>query len=196
MSHEFWDMIVHWGYLAVFVGVMIEGEIFLIVVGIATAVGLLHYPLVILASGLGAVLHDNTVFTISRIAGEKILLKRPSWNEKVNKSLSLLDKYDYWAILSIRFLYGLRTITIFVVGISKIKRLKFFAFDFLSSFVWSFIYITIGYFSGHAVLRAFSHFHLGKWIKEHEFISFVILLFISTIVFCIFKIVKRTKRNK
>ncbi|MDE4963680.1 DedA family protein, partial [Francisella tularensis subsp. holarctica] len=38
-----------WGYLAIMLGVFIEGEIFLLMVGIATATALFSYPLAILA---------------------------------------------------------------------------------------------------------------------------------------------------
>ena len=194
-DHEFWHFLMHWGYLAVFLAVFIEGEVFLILIGVATAASAFQYPYVILAAAVGAIVHDNLLFNISKLTGRKIIDKRPKLNDKVNRSLRLLDKYDYWAILLIRFLYGLRTITLLVVGLSEIKRLKFFIFDFISSFLWAFIYITLGYFSGHAIMDALEHLHIKEWIHEHRSLTIVICMTVPVIIFVIYKVFRRFKKT-
>ena len=123
-EQEFWHLMMDWGYLTVAIAVLVEGEIFLIMVGIATATTLFSYPLVIIAATIGAIVHDNGVFIFSKIAGKKFMDKKPHWRKRADKSLRLIDKYDFLAILSIRFLYGLRTITIFIVGLGKVSKIK------------------------------------------------------------------------
>ncbi|MBK2028615.1 DedA family protein [Francisella noatunensis] len=180
---EFWSLLIDWGYLAAILAVFIEGEIFLIMVGIATAAAMFNYPLVILAATIGAILHDNTIFTISKFMGERILTKKASWHYKAQKSLDILDKHETLAILSIRFLYGFRTVTILIMGISKVKRAKFMILDAISSFIWSTIYLSLGYIFGNALLQIVNKANIKLWIYEHKLLSLFILIFISSIIY-------------
>lgn len=193
-NHDFWNFLMHWGYLAVFIAVFIEGEVFLIMIGIATSAAVFNYPYVIVAAALGAIVHDNTLFNISKFTGKKIIDNKPSLSVRVHKSFRLLDKYDYWAILAIRFLYGLRTVTLFVVGLSEIKRIKFFVFDAISSFVWAFIYITLGYFSGHAIMDVLEDLHIKERILEHKSLTIIICIVFPITMFIIYKFLKRLKK--
>ena len=64
-EQEFSTFLTNWGYLAVALAVFIEGEIFLIIVGIATAATLFSYPLVIIAATLGGVTHMLKPFNVT-----------------------------------------------------------------------------------------------------------------------------------
>ncbi len=187
-EHEFWHLMMDWGYLAVALAVLIEGEIFLIMVGVATSAALFSYPLVIIAATIGAIVHDNGIFIFSKIAGKKFMEKRPHWRKQSDRSLRLIDKYDFWAILSIRFLFGLRTIIISIVGLGKVSKIKFVILDAISSFIWSVLYITLGYFSGHAILQFIDHVHIRKWISHNKDLSIFILILLSSIIYTIYKI--------
>ncbi|QIV95736.1 membrane protein DedA with SNARE-associated domain [Allofrancisella inopinata] len=195
-EHDFWQLLIDWGYFAVAIAVLIEGEIFLVMVGIATAASLFNYPLVIVAATVGAIVHDNGIFIFSKLTGKKFIERKQSWQARANQSLKLLDKYDHWAILSIRFLYGLRTITIFIVGLSKVSKLKFVTLDAISSFVWSFIYITLGFFFGHAILNFVDHVHIVEWVSSNKYLSIFILILVSSVIYFTYKIVcSRAKRR-
>ena len=191
-QHEFWHLIIDWGYLAVALGVLIEGEIFLIMVGVATATTLFSYPLVIIAATIGAIAHDNVIFIFSKIARKGFIQKRPHWQKKADRSLRLIDKYNFWAILSIRFLYGLRTITVFIIGLGNISKVKFVILDAISSFIWASLYITLGYFSGHAILRFMGHVHIASWISHNKHLSIFILILVSSIIYISYSIIYKT----
>ncbi|MED7818705.1 MULTISPECIES: DedA family protein [unclassified Francisella] len=195
-EQEFWSLLVNWGYLAVALAVFVEGEIFLIMVGIATAATLFSYPLVIIAATLGAIAHDNTIFILSKFIGKKLILRKASWSYKARKASKLLEKYESLAILSIRFLYGLRTITILIVGLSRVSKYKFISLDALSSFIWSFIYITLGYLFGHAILKFINHFDISNWISNNKYLSIFILILLSSIIYLSYRILRsRSKRR-
>lgn len=196
-QHDFYQFLLHWGYLAVALAVIIEGEIFLIIVGITTATTLFNYPLVILAATAGAIFHDNSVFIFSKLTGRKFIEKRPHWQKKVDRSLRIIDKYDSWAILSVRFLYGLRTITILIIGIGNVKKLKFVVLDAISSLIWSTIYITLGYFFGHAILKSVDHDDIIHWVRDNKGLTIFIVLLLSSIIYISYRIFKNyLKRHK
>ncbi|AEB28223.1 DedA family protein [Francisella hispaniensis] len=193
---EFSSLLIDWGYLAIMLGVFIEGEIFLIMVGIATATTLFSYPLAILAATFAAILHDNGLFIFSKFMGKKIFEKKASWYYKAQKSLEILDKYESLAILSIRFLYGLRTITLLVVGLSKVNRIKFICLDSISSFVWSIIYISLGYLFGNTILRFIDNTDIKDWISHNKHLSIFILILVSSIIYLSYRILRsRSKRR-
>lgn len=179
-NQESWQMLMDWGYLAIMLAVALEGELVLIIAGVAVAAGLFSYPLAILAAVLAAVVHDNTVFSISRYAGVKIVNKKASWHTKINAALQRLDKYDSWAILSIRFLYGIKRISIFVVGLSKVSRTKFCILNGISCIAWSTLYISIGYFFGHIILDFISNSDIMHKVSENALMY--IFIFIMTII--------------
>ncbi|AIT09309.1 membrane protein [Candidatus Francisella endociliophora] len=195
-EHEFWKLLIDWGYLAVALAVFIEGEIFLIMVGVAAAAGLFDYPLVIIAATIGAIFHDNSIFILSKFVGQKIIKKKASWSYKAQHSLKLLEKHENIVILSIRFLYGLRTITILIVGLSKVNKLKFVLLDSISSFFWSVIYISLGYLCGHTILRFIDHADIKLWISHNKYPSIFILILVSSIIYLSYRIFRsRSKRQ-
>lgn len=170
---------------------------FLIIVGVATATALFNYPLVILAATAGAIVHDNSIFIFSKLTGKKFISKRPQWQKKVDRSLRILDKYNTWAILSIRFLYGLRTITLLIVGLGNIKKVNFVFLDAISSFIWSTIYITLGYFFGNAILKLSEHDEIINWVRDNKGLTIFILIVISSIIYISYKVFRNyLKRHK
>ena len=195
-EEQFWQILMDWGYLAIMISVAIEGEILLIISGIAVAAGIFSYPLAILAAFVGAIIHDNTIFYISRFTGAKIIRKKASWHTKANLALKFLDKHDYWAILSVRFLYGFRTIAIFVIGLSNTKGLKFFTLDAISSLVWSTIYISLGLFFGRAILNFIDNSNLIHTISDNKLISVLVLVIAISVVYFTYKLIVSTLRGR
>lgn len=84
---EFWSLLIDWGYLAVILAVFIEGEIFLIMVGIATAAAMFNYPLVILAATIE--LYSMTT---------QYLLFRNSWGREFlqRRLLGIIKLKNLW----------------------------------------------------------------------------------------------------
>jgi membrane protein DedA with SNARE-associated domain len=179
-NQESWQMLMDWGYLAIMLAVALEGELVLIIAGVAVAAGLFSYPLAILAALVAAIIHDNTIFSISRYAGIRIINKKTSWRTKIDILLQRLEKYDIWAILSIRFLYGIKRPSIFVVGISKVNRLKFFILDAISCVAWTTLYISLGYFFGHIILDFIYNSDIMHKVSENALMY--IFIFIMTII--------------
>ena len=139
-----------YGYWALLVGTFLEGETILIIGGFLAHRGYLSLPLVILAAFIGTLAGDQLFFFIGRKKGKAFLDKRPSWKPNIEKAHTLLDRYQTLLILGFRFLYGLRTVTPFVIGMSRVKTAKFIILNFLGALVWAMIIGSAGYFFGTA----------------------------------------------
>jgi len=65
--------------------------------------------------------------------------------------LHLLGKHQNLVILSFRFLYGLRTVTPFAIGMSKVSYVRFTVLNLVGAGIWAVGISLAGYYFGHAV---------------------------------------------
>jgi membrane protein DedA with SNARE-associated domain len=73
---------------------------------------------------LGTFAGDQLDFQIGRLKGTTLLQKIPRWQARMRKVNSLLVRYRHGIILGFRFLYGIRTITPFILGMTTIPKLN------------------------------------------------------------------------
>lgn len=131
------ELIAEYGYLAVMVGTILEGEMVVTLGAIFAKLGYLDIGLVILAAFAGTFLADNMFFLIGRNYGDRLLLRWPSWRQRAEKAKRLLRQHDTWFILGFRFVYGVRTVSPFVIGMSEVSPRRFVALDFIAAALWS-----------------------------------------------------------
>lgn len=131
------DLIARYGYLAVLIGTLLEGETILILGAVAAKLGYLKIGLVILAALVGSFAGDQAYFLIGRRYGHRLVARWPSWRMRVARATALLERYDTWFILGFRFIYGLRSISPFVVGMSAVPSRKFVFLNFLAALLWA-----------------------------------------------------------
>jgi membrane protein DedA with SNARE-associated domain len=144
------EFIAHYGYIAVLIGTFLEGETILVLAGVAAKIGYLKLFGVILAAFFGTFGGDQLFFFMGRYKGQKIMARRPQWQYKAKKVNTWVKDHQNLVMLGFRFLYGFRTITPFIIGMSEIKTRKFFVFNFLGALLWSFVIASAGYVFGHA----------------------------------------------
>ena len=68
-----------------------------------------------------------------------------------------LERYNTGFILSFRFIYGVRNISSFAMGMSAIRWQRFLALNFLAAGVWAMSFVAAGYFLGHAFRAGLGH---------------------------------------
>lgn len=144
------ELIANYGYWAVLVGTFLEGETILVLGGLAASRGYLELPLVMLVAFIGTVLGDQLYFYIGRFNGQKILAKKPRWQEKSARVFDLMARHEVKMILGYRFLYGIRTVTPFLIGASRIHPLRFLVLNLIGSAIWAVAVATLGYLFGEA----------------------------------------------
>lgn len=170
------ELISTYGYMAVGIGTFLEGETILVLAGFACHRGFLEFPMVILSAFLGTLFGDQLYFYIGRIKGKSFLAKRPAWRSKSVRVMSLLEKHQVLLILGFRFLYGLRTMTPFLIGASAVKPIRFLILNIIGSFVWALIIGAGGYTFGNVL-----ELLIGD-IKKYEIVVFAILLFFGAVI--------------
>lgn len=160
-----------YGYLALILGLLLEGETVLILAAFMAHRGYLSLPLVILIACLVSFASDQFFFWIGRTKGVQFLEKRPAWHSHVEKASSLLNRNADLLSFGIRFMYGLRTAMPFVIGMSKFDAKKFALLNLIGSLLWALLFGLAGKLIGHVMEAIFED------IKAHErTIAFAIIL--------------------
>ena len=104
--------------------------------------------------------------------------KRPYWRSRSKRVLSLLRSHQSLVVLGFRFLYGLRTVTPFLLGASGISPVSFLILNILGALVWA---VAIG-------VSGYSFGNVFEWVigdvERCELRLFLGLAAVGVIVWC------------
>jgi len=168
-----------YGIFAVALGTFFEGETILLLGGLAAHRGYLTLPAVVGAGFAGTFFGDQLYFYIGRRHGKAFLEKRRGWEDRVARAQRILERYHVAFILGFRFLYGFRTVSPFVIGMSDVRARRYFLLNSLGGFVWTLAVTLLGYSVGEGAQALLGH------AKEIELWLFVGLASMSAIVWAI-----------
>lgn len=140
-----------YGYLAVLVGTMLEGETVLILAGFAAHQGYLSLPLVMLTAFAGSFTGDQLWYALARRYGAALVARRPRLAGRLGKATALLERYPTLFILGFRFAYGIRNVAPFAIAMSRIPARRFVALNLVAAALWAVLAGGVGYLFGHAV---------------------------------------------
>jgi membrane protein DedA with SNARE-associated domain len=160
---EFEALIREYGYVAILVVTLFEGETIVLLVGAAAHFGYLELHWIIATALVGSVAGDQLWYYLGRRWGPRILSLRPSWQARAERVYWHLRRHQDWLILTFRYYYGLRSITPFAIGAAQVPRQRFFALNFAGAVIWAIGFTYAGYFLGEAteyLIAGFKRFGL------------------------------------
>lgn len=137
-------------YVITFLWTAVEGETFVIFAGYAAHLGLLSLPTLIACAWIGSFCGDQVYFFLGRRYGAAMIRKFPKWEPRVARAMDLLQRYNTGFILSFRFIYGVRNVSSFAVGMSGISWARFSFLNFIAAGVWAVSFAGTGYLFGAA----------------------------------------------
>jgi len=142
-------LIAHYGYLAVAVGCLLEGETVLALAGFAAHGGHLGLPQVILVAAAAGFAGDQFFFWVGRRHGSGVLQRFPSVAAHAARVQALIERYHEWVIVGVRFAYGLRIAGPILIGASDVPAWRFALFNALGAAIWAPAVALAGWFLGH-----------------------------------------------
>lgn len=176
-----------WGYLGVFLGSLIEGESVVLTVSSMAYFGKFQLIKVMFYAFLGTLLADQLLFYIGRFVGVRLLSKFKKLEKKSAYIIQLLEAYDVPFILGFRFVYGIRIISPFFIGLSNISIPKFSILNLIAALIWSIFSCTLGYYIG-----AFSRM-LGS---EKMYITVIFNVVVTLFIILLFHFISRKVHKK
>lgn len=158
------EFVAQYGYLAVFAGTLLEGEVILVLAGFAAHQGYLQLPVVMLVAFCGGTLGDQCFYFLGRRWGISLLERLPARIRAQAGAVNrLLVRYHAWVIVLIRFIYGLRVIGPIVIGISEVPPNRFLRFNLLGAAIWALLIAGVGFLFGHSLERLIGQ---GEHVEE------------------------------
>jgi len=165
MAAELAPLIAKYGYAATFVGTLLEGETFLVLSGLAAHRGYLSASLLVAIGAAGALLTDNLFFAMGRLLGPALLNRFPAVAPSVARAHALVERLPNTAVISVRFLYGMRSVGPAVIGSGTMAWPRFILLDALAAFLWSACWVSAGYVLGEVVEQLLREFTpIGAWL--------------------------------
>jgi membrane protein DedA with SNARE-associated domain len=145
------QLIEHYGYLAVFIGALVEGETILVMAGFLAHEGYLNVAGVMAIAAFGGFLGDQFFFALGRYRGREVLARFPSLQARATRVGLLVLRYQNWLIVFIRFMYGLRVAGPILLGMTPVSHVRFAVVNLLGAIIWATLIGGAGYLFGQAV---------------------------------------------
>lgn len=164
------EFIAEYGYLAIALGTFLEGEVTIVLGILAAQSKLLSPPGVFFAAMAGTIAADQFFFHLGRRRGYRLLARHRHMRRAAAHVRVISRRYQTGLILGFRFLYGLRTVTPLVLGMSRISPVRFAVLDVIGTALWAGAVALLGLAFGALARRYISVF------QEYQ------MLFVAAIV--------------
>lgn len=175
------QLVTDYGYLAILIGTFLEGEVILVIGGFLAHRGYLELPFVIAVAFTGTLVGDQLYFYLGRTRGRRFIEKRPRWKVGSDRVFRLLERHEVWLILGFRFLYGIRTVTPFALGLSGISPLRYLILNICGAMIWALVVGTLGYYFGYAL-----EIIIGE-IKNYELLVIGALIVLAMLAWVVYR---------
>jgi membrane protein DedA with SNARE-associated domain len=180
-------LLTNYGYPAIIIGTFLEGETVLVLAGLAAQAGYLSLDWVIVCGFAGTVLGDQIYFSLGRYHGKSWLKRKKSWQARAERVFDILERHQNLFIIGFRFMYGIRTVTPFAIGMSNVSYLRFILLNVSGAAIWAASIALAGYYFGHVVETV-----IGD-IKHYELALMLSIIAISSLVWIVYYV--RNKRE-
>lgn len=140
-----------YGYWMILLGTFLEGETALILGVFAAYGGFLELPLVLSSAFCGGLCGDLLYFYLGRRHGSALLSRHPQWEARVRRMRELLHRYHIPTILTVRFMYGIRTAALVALGLSAVPTRRFIALSVAGVTLWTAVIGITGFMLGEAL---------------------------------------------
>jgi membrane protein DedA with SNARE-associated domain len=156
---DFHDLISTHGYWILTLGCLAEGETLLVLAGFAASRGDLDIYAVIAIAAVAGFLGDQFFFWLGRRHGSAALARFPSIARQSGRVFRLIEKYQAWVVVGVRFAYGLRIAGPIIIGTSRVSAGRFALFNAIGAIIWAPLVAGVGYLFGEAANAVIDELH-------------------------------------
>lgn len=159
------ELISQYGYFAVLIGSIVEGDAMAILGGIAARHHYLAFFTTVAMAALGGMISDQLLFFLGQRYGERILSKFKRHRSKIDRMRGLVHRHASWWVVGVRFAYGFRIIGPLILGTSGIAPRRFIVLNIIGGLLWGTVMVSLGYCVGEFLHRFVAgHRSLELWL--------------------------------
>ncbi|MBI5974840.1 DedA family protein [Staphylococcus canis] len=148
-----------WGYLAIFILILLENvlpvvpsEIILTFAGLMSVKSHLSIPMLFIISTIASLIGLSILYYLCRLINEESIYRfidhRGKWmkikSKDVKRANDWFKRYGAWAVLLCRFIPVLRVLITIPAGINKMNVFQFLILSMLGTTIWNFGLILLG----------------------------------------------------
>lgn len=151
-----------YGYLAVFLGGIVEGETAFVIAGYALSQGYLAPLPTYLSAAAGGAAGDLGYFLLGRFQGQRLIRAFPGLRKLRARAVLFLRRWGRSAAFATRFAYGLRIILPLSMGAARLRLPLFLTFNLMGSLAFAALYLGLGYLFGETMEEVLA------WVRPYE----------------------------
>ncbi len=170
-----------WGYIAVFLGAIVEGETVILTASALAALGYLNLYKIMAITFCTTVVVDQGLFLLGRRYGPAFFERFPNVRPRADRAFRLLHRYDRWFILSFRFIYGIRVISPIVIGAANVEHKRFASLNIASALIWTTVSCYSGYMMGDVLDKALKNLEI---VKHYVILGLGVAATVAIIYWC------------
>lgn len=155
------QLLVKYGYALLFGGVLVEGEVVVLLAALLARRGVFSLPGIVVVAVAANTLADLAYFSLAQRRGRDWLERRFGAHKYFRRLLDLVSRRGFLLLLS-RFAYGLRVAIPAACGALGMGTSTFFVVDLVASVLWAVPMALLGYTLGGAALS------LVNRLQEYE----------------------------
>jgi len=175
------------------IGLPVPANLFVLVAGAIAVSGKLALPAIVILAVIACVAADSVWYEAGRLRGDKVLhfIHRMTPNPEVHdlRAKSTFAKYGPQILLVSKFIPGLDLVAPPLVGVSRISRVRFLAFETAGAALWSGSYALLGHVFSHDLKRAALYAGRVGWLLTT-------LALAALFTFAMYKLILRHRRDR
>lgn len=186
MENFVFSLIENFGYLGMFLGMVLEAVIIIIpseailaTGGILASRGIFSFWGTFLIGLFGSVFCAIVIYFMGYFGGKPFVRKFGKYffmkEEELDRSDSWFSKYGMFGALIGRNLPIIRTLISLPIGIMRLSFLKFLIYTIIGSIPWNFLFVYLGYTLGNGWIYINAKI---SWLKLPIKIFLIIIIFI------------------
>ncbi len=145
------QLVTDYGYVALALGCLLEGETILVMAGYAAHRGLLSWPVVFAVAAIFSFAGDQMWFQVGRHYGQRLIERFTPLRERLPWLQARVGAHPEALVLGIRFMLGLRTVGPILMGCGLVPPRRFLWLNLLGALLWVTVFASAGYFFGQVV---------------------------------------------
>ncbi len=146
---------------AAFVGVVVPGELAVVLGGVAAGAGGVSLWLMIPAAVVGAIVGDSIGYSLGHRLGPSLLAhpRMARISERLDAAGEMLSDRGWWALVVARFAAVLRAVVPFAAGMARMHYRRFLLGNAVGGVLWGSSFTLLGYLAGANYAR------VERWVR-------------------------------
>lgn len=176
-------------YIAIFLGMFIEGELILIFAGILVRSGTIDLLDSVFVAFIGVIIHDILFWFVGIKLSQTEKKKFLFFNlGKIKSVLDKINKINYFHVFISKFGFSINRLVLIASGYFKMSFKKIIKYTIPADFIWTVFFISLGYMfaEGTAILK-----------KDLKIFAVFVTIFLVVIIFVenwVQKIIKKQSK--